>query len=137
MKILNFNDGRNLEVQQIIASNGVLHARMILQTSEQLKAFFMDEFATAKMVEIENGKEIAVYENYTKLSYVKEEVGGIWEVELRQPEADVQTRMVKVEELTASNTETLEQAIAELTIMLASFILPENNGMTEEVEENV
>lgn len=41
-----------------------------------------------KITEKDNGKE-TVYENYTELSYIKEETGGIWEVELSQTDVSV------------------------------------------------
>ena len=87
MKKLVFNDGRNIPVQSVSAGEGVLRARIILTTSEQLKALFMDEFATRKMTVYENDVPKLSYENYDKLSYIKEEAGGIWEVEMLQKEA--------------------------------------------------
>lgn len=136
MKKLIFNDGRSVEVQQVIIGEGVMHIRMILQTSDQLKAFFKDSFATARMTEQENGKE-SVYENYTKLSYIKEEAGGIWEVEMLQPEADVNTRLAEVEQQTQSNADALQEAIVELTTMMAAMIPQGAEESAEEVSENV
>lgn len=46
MKKIVFNDSRQIEVQSIAESDGVLHIRMILVTSESLKALFGDMFAT-------------------------------------------------------------------------------------------
>ncbi len=121
MKTVIFNDGRQMTVQKMVANGGVLHLRMILQTSDQLKAFFQDKFATAKMRELENGKELSVHEGYTVLSYIKEEAGGIWEVEMLQPEADLNTRITELEVQAQNNAQVLEQAIVELTMMIASF----------------
>lgn len=135
MKTVIFNDGRQMTIQKMSADGGVLHLRMILQTSEQLKAFFQDKFATAKMRELENGKELTVYEGYTTLSYIKEEAGGIWEVEMLQPEADLNTRMSELEAQAQNNTKVLEQAIVELTMMIAS--LDQKNDDTEGGEEDV
>ena len=98
MKQLMLNDGRSMEVQSVSAADGVLHVRMILTTSEQLKAYFMDAFATATMTLYENGKEQGKYENYTNLKYIKEETGGIWEVELRQTEADTDTQLAELKD---------------------------------------
>ena len=109
-----------------------MHVRMILQTMELIKALFKDGFATSKMTEQENGKE-TVYENYTKLSYIKEEAGGIWEVEMLQPEADVNTRLAEVEQQTTANTEALQEAIVELTTMMATMI-PQSIETTTESE---
>ena len=105
MKELIFNDGRKTEVQSVSASGGIMHVRMILTTSEQLKAYFMDEFATSVMTLRENSKE-KKYENYTELQYIKEEAGGIWEVEMRQTEADTETRLTELEEgVSQTNTD--------------------------------
>lgn len=131
MKQLMLNDGRSMEVQSVSASGGVLHVRMILTTSEQLKAYFMDTFATSVMTLYENGKEQGKYENYTNLKYIKEETGGIWEVELRQTEADTDTRLTELEgELQAAQQATdqtntnLQMAIAELTMVIATLATP-------------
>lgn len=142
MKQLMLNDGRSMEVQSVSASGGVLHVRMILTTSEQLKAYFMDTFATSVMTLYENGKEQGKYENYTNLKYIKEETGGIWEVELRQTEADTDTRLTELEgELQAAQQATdqtntnLQMAIAELTMVIATLAAPATG--TEGGEESV
>ena len=120
MKKLIFNDGRSCEVQTVEASGGVLHARFILQTSEQLKAFFKDEFGCKKITVQENGKE-TVFENYTNLIYIKEEAGGIWEVEMVQPEADLNTRMSAVEQKADDTLNALTEAVLELTTAIAAM----------------
>lgn len=97
MKKLVFNDGRSIDIQSIGGEDGYLHVRIILTTSEQLKALFMDEFATQRMYISENGvptKEL--YENYNQLSYLKEEAGGIWEVEMIQKEKSVKEKLEEV-----------------------------------------
>ena len=124
MKQLILNDGRSMEVQSVVASGGVMHIRMILTTSEQLKAYFMDEFATSNMTLYENGKKTAEYENYTILEYIKEESGGIREVEMRQTAADTDTRLSALEEKTTQQesdikdlgdkTETQKEELASL-----------------------
>jgi hypothetical protein len=132
MKQLVLNDGRSMEVQSVSAAGGVLHVRMILTTSEQLKAYFMDTFATSVMTLYENGKPVDdPYENYTILKYIKEETGGIWEVELRQTEADTNTQLAELKEevqaaqqaTTQTNTD-LQMAIAELTMVIATLAVP-------------
>lgn len=124
MKQLMLNDGRSMEVQSVAVSGGVMHIRMILTISEQLKAYFMDEFATSHMTLYENGKKTAEYENYTILEYIKEEPGGIWEVEMRQTAADTDTRLSALEEKTTQQesdikdlgdkTETQKEELASL-----------------------
>ena len=109
MKQLMLNDGRSMEVQSVAVSGGVMHIRMILTTSEQLKAYFMDEFATSVMTLYENGKEQAQYENYTILEYIKEESGGIWEVEMRQTEADTDARLKELENAAGQQAKDIEQ----------------------------
>ena len=129
------NDGRSVEVQSVSAADGVMHIRMILTTSEQLKAFFSDSFATSVMTLYENGKKAAEYENYTILKYIKEESGGIWEVEMRQDSADMNTRLEELEEevqasrQTAIQTNTdLQIAIAELTALITTLTTPTADG---------
>ena len=68
MKKIVFNDSRQIEVQSVTESDGVLHIRMILVTAESLKALFGDTFATKRMAYFENQQQIAVYENYTRRS---------------------------------------------------------------------
>ena len=135
MKQLMLNDGRSVEVQSVSAADGVMHIRMILTTSEQLKAFFSDSFATSVMTLYENGKKAAEYENNTILKYIKEESGGIWEVEMRQDSADMSTRLEELEEevqasrQTAIQTNTdLQIAIAELTALIATLTTPTADG---------
>ena len=135
MKQLMLNDGRSVEVQSVSAADGVMHIRMILTTSEQLKAFFSDSFATSVMTLYENGKKAAEYENYTILKYIKEESGGIWEVEMRQDSADMNTRLEELEEeveasrQTAIQTNTdLQIAIAELTALITTLTTPTADG---------
>lgn len=86
-----------------------MHIRMILTTSEQLKAYFMDGFATSHMTLYENGKKTAEYENYTILEYIKEESGGIWEVEMRQTEADTDARLKELENAAGQQAKDIEQ----------------------------
>lgn len=144
MKQLMLNDGRSMEVQSVAVSGGVMHIRMILTTSEQLKAYFMDGFATSHMTLYENGKKTAEYENYTILEYIKEESGGIWEVEMRQTEADTDTRLNELEEevqaaqqaTTQTNTD-LQMAIAELTMVIATLAAPAADTGTEGGETDV
>ena len=98
MKKIVFNDSRQIEVQSVSEGEGVIHIRMILTTIESLKALFGDVFATSKMTLVENAKATEVYENYTIFRYVKEESGGIFEVEMCQAEADDKTRLATVEQ---------------------------------------
>lgn len=126
--IIILNDGRKVEVQKVEKHGGSLKIRMLLQTSDQLKSYFADAFSTKKITEKDDGKE-TVYENYAELSYIKEETGGIWEVELSQTDASVDEKLKQLEIQTEKNAENLEQAIAELTIMMASFT--ENNSETD------
>lgn len=118
--IIILNDGRKVEVQKVVATGGSLKIRMLLQTSDQLKTYFSDEFSTKKITEKNDVEEI-VYENYCQLSYIKEETGGIWEVELLQVEDSVDEKIKHLEVMTEKNAQNLEMAIAELTIMMASF----------------
>lgn len=109
MKELIFADGRKANIQSVTEAEGVMHIRMILITAEEIKALFGDEFATSRMVLTENYQEKEVYKNYTDLKYIKEETGGIWEAEIRQTQADSDTRLDKLEEKSKEQEETLEK----------------------------
>lgn len=121
MKKIVFNDSRQIEVQSVAESNGILHVRLILTSAEALKALFQDGFATQKITYFENQQQVAVYENYTVFKYVKEEVGGIWEVEVSQKEKDTKTRLgiieEKVKELEESGTGGLPETYASVFAM--------------------
>lgn len=118
MKKLVFNDSRQIEIQSAaLAGEGILRVRIILTNSESLKALFGDTFATQKMTCFENQQQISVYEKYTVLKYVKEETGGIWEVEMLQPEKDSGAKIAELkEELASANNQItdLQMAICEL-----------------------
>lgn len=118
MKKIVLNDGRTTEVQSISQNDGTLKIRMILKTSEQLKALFLDTFATSKITLYENMKEIAVYENYTILQYIKEENGGIWEVQLNRTEADFKSRLALIETEMNDMSVSFDEAIIEFTRVL-------------------
>lgn len=109
MKELIFADGRKVNIQSVTEAEGVMHIRIILITAEEIKALFGDEFATSRMVLMENYQEKEVYENYTDLKYIKEETGGIWEVEMRKTQADSDTRLNRLEEKSKEQEETLEK----------------------------
>lgn len=117
MKELVFNDGRNLEIQSVEEQSEKLYIRVILTTSEQLKALFADDFATMKMTLYENHEEKEVFENYNKLSYLKEEAGGIWEVEMLQREkgdaAKIAELTIQLQEANRQITD-LQLAVCEL-----------------------
>lgn len=128
MKELIFNDARSLEVQSIsVAGDGVMHIRAILVTSEILKAHFMDKFATSRMTLYENHTEKETYENYDKLSYLKEEAGGIWEVEMIQSEKSVEERLDSAEQTINQTNTDMQMAIAEFTMLIASMQGGENS----------
>ena len=114
MKKIVFNDSRQIEVQSVTESDGVLHIRIILVTTESLKALFGDTFATQRMTYFENQQQIAAYENYTQFKYIKEETGGVFEVEMRQTEADTDERLESLEETTRQQAEELKKVKEEI-----------------------
>lgn len=115
MKKLVFNDSRQIEVQSVAeAGEGILHVRMILVTAESLKALFADTFATQRMTCFENQNQIAVYENYTEFKYIKEETGGIFEVEMRQTAANTDERLKDLEEKAENQADELEKVKKDL-----------------------
>ena len=109
MKKLVFNDSRWIEIQDAAEAEGILHVRIILTTSEQLKAVFGDPFATQKMTCFDNQQQSAAYENYTILNYIKEYTGGIFEVEMIQENKDAETRLRALESKAKSQAEDIEQ----------------------------
>ena len=117
MKELIFNDGRTLEIQSAEKIEGKLYIRVILTTSEQLKALFGDAFATEKMTLYENHAEQECFEKYNKLSYLKEEAGGIWEIELLQKDKDDAAKIAELQEELAGEKRQvtdLQMAICEI-----------------------
>ena len=115
MKKLVFNDSRQIEVQSVAkAGEGILHVRMILVTAESLKALFGDAFATQKMTYFENQAQAAVYENYTEFKYIKEETGGIFEVEMGQTAANTDERLKDLEEKAENQADELEKVKKDL-----------------------
>lgn len=128
MKLLIFNDSQSVEVQAVHQEGDAIHVRMIHTTPDELKALFRDDFLTMKMTLKENNKEMAVYENYTVFSYIKEDAGGIYEVEMIQEGKDIDTRLSEAENTaqvakkTAESTVTaMQEAIAELTTLIATM----------------
>lgn len=135
MKELIFADGRKVNIQSVTEAEGVMHIRMILITAEEIKALFGDEFATSRMVLTKNYQEKEVYENYTDLKYIKEETGGIWEVEIQQTQADNNTRIERLEEKTKKQEETLksqQESIKEQEKEIGK--IKENMGVTPELQ---
>lgn len=128
MKKIIFNDSRQIQVQSVSENNGVLHVRLILTTAESLKALFGDSFAASKMTLVEEGKITKTYENYTEFKYVKEESGGIFEVEMVQAEADTDTRIKNLEEQMAASVTDIQQGFAEITLLINAVL-----GGTEDV----
>lgn len=128
MKKIIFNDSRQIQVQSVSENSGVLHVRLILTTAESLKALFGDSFAASKMTLVEEGKITKTYENYTEFKYVKEESGGIFEVEMVQAEADADTRIKKLEEQVAASVTDMQQGFAEITLLINAVL-----GGTEDV----
>lgn len=121
MKKLVLNDSRQIEVQSANASAGVFRARMINTNFDALEAMFSSEFATRKMTLVENGKITNSFENYTVFKSVKKECGGIYEVELVQAEADTATKIANLEKMAQDNAETIEQGLAEITMLISSL----------------
>lgn len=141
MKKLVFNDSRQIEVQSVTeAGAGILHVRMILVTMESLKALFADTFATQRMTYFENQNQIAAYENYTVFQYIKEETGGIFEVEMRQTAANTDERLKNLEEKAENQADELEKVkkyLAESSgsgvdraLIAASLVVAKANAQT-------
>ena len=108
MKLL-FADGQALKVQAISSEDGKLHVSVLNNCYEQLKHLFTDTITTAR-IEVENdqGEVEETFENYTVFSYIKENLGKIFEVEMEQQGKDTETRLAEAEKRA-------EQAEKELT----------------------
>lgn len=124
MKELILNDGRKTEVQDVTQLENNLLIRMILTSSEQLKAFFKDEFATQSITLRESNQDVAAYKNYTILNYIKEETGGIWEVSLSQTAPSTDEKIQEIEQGLQENVANLEKAVAELTMLISTITIP-------------
>lgn len=107
MRLL-FKDGQTLNVQSITASNGNLQVNVINTVYEQLKHLFTAPETTGR-IEVDGMAE--VYENYTIFSYIRENNGGIWIVELQQEGKDTATRLVELE----TENSTLKDQVDTLT----------------------
>lgn len=134
MKELIFADGRKVNVQSVTEADGVMHIRIILISAEEIKAVFGDEFATTQMALMENYQEKATYENYTELKYIKENIGGIWEVEMRQIQADSDTRLKKLEKKAEEQEKNIESQEKEIEKHTQSLMKQETN-LTEQGKE--
>ena len=134
MKELIFADGRRVNVQSVTEADGVMHIRMILISVEEIKAVFGDEFATTQMALMENYQEKATYENYTELKYIKENIGGIWEVEMRQMQADSDTRLKKLEKKAEEQEKNIKSQEKEIEKHTQSLMKQETN-LTEQGKE--
>ena len=93
MKLL-FKDGQTLQAQSISAADGVLTVSVLNNVYEQLKHIFTDPGTTGR-IEVDGTQD--VYENYTIFSYIRENSGGIWIVELQQEGKDTATRVAELE----------------------------------------
>ena len=97
MKKLLFKDGQTLQVQSITTSNGTLRVNVINNNYEQLKHLFTDPLTTGRIaVEGEDGGEAEVFENYTIFSFIRENAGGIFIVEMQQDGEDTDTKLEKL-----------------------------------------
>ncbi len=114
MKLL-FKDGQTLEVQSITAADGIMNVNVINNVYEQLKHLFTDPCTTSR-IEIDGTDE--VYENYTVFSYIRENSGGIWIVEMQQEGKDTETRSADLERENAALKEQnnmLTQCVLEMS----------------------
>lgn len=97
MEKLLFKDGQTLQVQSITTSNGTLRVNVINNNYEQLKHLFTDPLTTGRIaVEGEDGGEAEVFENYTIFSFIRENAGGIFIVEMQQDGEDTDTKLEKL-----------------------------------------
>lgn len=97
MEKLLFKDGQTLQVQSITATNGTLRVNVINNSYEQLKHLFTDPLTTGRIaVEGEDGGEAEVFENYTIFSFIRENAGGIFIVEMQQDGEDTDTKLEKL-----------------------------------------
>lgn len=128
MRLLIFNDSQSMEVQSVVQKGDALYIRVIHVTPDELKSLFKDNFLTKKMILKEDNIEKTVYENYMVFSYIKEDAGGIYEIEMIQEGKDIETRLSETETVAQDAKETaeksisaLQEAVAELTILISTL----------------
>ena len=93
MKLV-FNDSQYLDVQGIKKHDNSITVNVINTHYETLKSLFTDAIATAKMT-LADG---TVYENYTVFSFIKENYGGIYQVEMIQKDKDPKALLAELSE---------------------------------------
>lgn len=109
MKLI-FNDSQYLDVQGITKHDNSITINIINTHYETLKSLFTDAIATEKMT-LDDG---TVYENYTVFSFIKENYGGIYQVEMIQRGKDAKTILAELQE----NEKSVNQQITDAQIAL-------------------
>ena len=122
MKKLLFKDGQTLNIQDISVSNGVMRVNAINNVQEQLKHLFADPLTTGKIsVEDEAGETVTVYENYTEFSFIQENKGGIFIIEMQKAGETTEEKIAALKEENAElkdRCEMLQECILEMSEMV-------------------
>ena len=96
MKIT-FNDGQELQIQQVAEqTDGALLIKTI-SAEEELKTLFSDAVATKRMSVSERDADTVTYENYTKLDAIVKYTAGILGVMMYQEGEDPDSRIAALE----------------------------------------
>ena len=128
MKIT-FNDGQELQIQQITEqTDGALLIKTISASEDQLKTLFSDSTTTKRMSVSERDEDTVVYENYTKLDAIVKYTAGIGVLMYREGEdpdsriAALEARLKEAEEKNTNLQSRVEKA-EEKNEMLEGCIL--------------
>ena len=109
MKIT-FNDGQELQIQQITEqTDGALLIKTISASEDQLKTLFSDSTTTKRMSVSERDEDTVVYENYTKLDAIVKYTAGILGVILYKEGEDPDSQIETLKKENADLKEQLEQ----------------------------
>lgn len=121
MKLL-FKDGQTLTVQSIFVQDGIMRVNVINNVQEQLKRLFTDPMTTGKIVvENDSGKTTDVYENYTEFSFIQENAGGVFIVEMQKAGETTEEKLSalgKENEKLKNTCDMLTQCILEMSEMV-------------------
>lgn len=121
MKIT-FNDGQELQIQQVVTqTDGALLIKTISATEDQLKTLFSDSLATKKMTVSERGSTDITYENYTKLDAIVKYTAGIFGVMLYREGETPEDKLATLAEKYTELQDNVNEAVAELTMALAAM----------------
>lgn len=112
--------GKKITIQSVETLGSIVNIKIISTTYEELKQLFKEEHISE--IHVTDDIEEKVLLGYTQVNFVKENLGGIWEVELAQKDTDPIKKISETEENLKKLESTIQQALAELTMMVSSLL---------------